>query len=316
LVPLKDGSILAIGGKNTDIDGFMPEVISHDGGKTWGKPAKTPFPALGSNQRPVVLRLADGRLFFASDWQERKGRQPAAETHHGCFVALSSDEGKTWQMKTLPETLPHEANSFLNREDWANSYGDFGTLGYVSAAQGPDGLIHVVTSMNHPSQEFELNEAWIMAKSDASVAGNTKESSSPVNVTQPSKDAKPSGSWQGKTEANGRFVLDGNEVWRYPNGRNAYSVTYRDGDKVGTETYWSSDGKKIWEWQHSPDGIAVWTQYWDNGQKKSISHWKDDKAEGSAMKWTYEGKPEGQFEFKDGELVSPASSDSAIKERK
>jgi len=63
-VLLKDGSILGMGGKNTDIDGFMPKAISRDGGKTWKKD-KTQFCALGSNQRPSILRLQSGRLFFA-----------------------------------------------------------------------------------------------------------------------------------------------------------------------------------------------------------------------------------------------------------
>lgn len=43
-VMLKDGGILGLGGKNTDIEGHMPRAISHDGGKTW-MVGKTPFPA-------------------------------------------------------------------------------------------------------------------------------------------------------------------------------------------------------------------------------------------------------------------------------
>ena len=65
---LKDGGILGMGGKNSNIEGFMPAVVSHDGGKTWEK-QKTVFPALGSNQRPSLLRLQSGRLFFAGDFQ-------------------------------------------------------------------------------------------------------------------------------------------------------------------------------------------------------------------------------------------------------
>jgi len=300
-VPLKDGSILALGGKNTEIDGYMPQVVSHDGGKTWSKPIKTPFPALGSNQRPVVLRLKDGRLFFASDWQDRKGRQPIGETHHGCFVALSSDDGRTWHMKSLPDALPHEANAFPNRKDWSRSYGEFGTFGYVSAAQGQDGLIHVVTSMTHPSQEFELNEAWILADSNGSVATNS--SGRPVKGVEHTNDGKVQGSWSGKIESNGRFVLDGEEKWQYANGAKAYEVTYRNGNKIGAETYWSPGGNKIWEWQRSADGRSTWTQYWDNGQKKNVSHWRDGKAEGEAMHWTYDGQLDGHYQFKDGDVV-------------
>jgi len=40
----KDGALIGFGGKNTNIDGFMPKSISRDGGKTYEK-SKTPFPA-------------------------------------------------------------------------------------------------------------------------------------------------------------------------------------------------------------------------------------------------------------------------------
>jgi formylglycine-generating enzyme required for sulfatase activity len=62
-VVLNDGCILGMGGKNTNIDGYMPESISCDGGHTWTI-RKSPFAALGSNQRPTIIRLADGKLFL------------------------------------------------------------------------------------------------------------------------------------------------------------------------------------------------------------------------------------------------------------
>ncbi|MPZ19727.1 MAG: SUMF1/EgtB/PvdO family nonheme iron enzyme [Luteitalea sp.] len=72
-VVLDDGSLFALGGKDTDIDGFMPQFRSTDGGKSW-KERKSPFPALASHQRPALVRLRSGRLFVASDWQDRDGR--------------------------------------------------------------------------------------------------------------------------------------------------------------------------------------------------------------------------------------------------
>jgi hypothetical protein len=35
--PLADGSLLGLGGKNSSVDGYMPQVVSRDGGKTWKK---------------------------------------------------------------------------------------------------------------------------------------------------------------------------------------------------------------------------------------------------------------------------------------
>jgi hypothetical protein len=53
---------------------------SGDGGRTWSPPTKTPFPALANNQRPTVVRLASGRIFFASAYQARK--RQATERRH------------------------------------------------------------------------------------------------------------------------------------------------------------------------------------------------------------------------------------------
>lgn len=104
---LKDGRILAMGGKNTDIDGYMPKAISSDGGKNWTV-TKTPFAAMGSNQRPCLIRLHSGRLFFCSDFQHRNGSHPEAIKQLGSYVALSDDEGTSWHIKKMVDTLPHE----------------------------------------------------------------------------------------------------------------------------------------------------------------------------------------------------------------
>ena len=49
-------AIHGLGGKLSNIQGFMPAVTSLDGGVTYGKAYRLPFPALGSNQRPCVYR--------------------------------------------------------------------------------------------------------------------------------------------------------------------------------------------------------------------------------------------------------------------
>src|SRR6202034_2004789 len=80
-----------------------------------------------------------GRLFFVADFN------PHNEKHihkDGAYVALSDDDGKTWKQKRLPA--------------------DILTVGYVTSTQGPDGLIHIVTSKNTVNYEIELNEAWVL----------------------------------------------------------------------------------------------------------------------------------------------------------
>ena len=52
---LSDGiTMLGMGGKKTDIEGFMPRSITRDGGKTY-EYSKSPFCRLGSNQRPSIV---------------------------------------------------------------------------------------------------------------------------------------------------------------------------------------------------------------------------------------------------------------------
>ena len=70
IVIANNGDLLGFGGKNSDIDGRMPMAPSTDGGKTWKK-SKTPFDPLASGERPSVIRLASGRLFFVADYNPK-----------------------------------------------------------------------------------------------------------------------------------------------------------------------------------------------------------------------------------------------------
>jgi formylglycine-generating enzyme required for sulfatase activity len=136
LVVGKDGSLIGFGGKNSNIDGFMPKAVSRDGGKTWEK-SKTPFQPLGSGQRPSIIRLASGRLFFVADLFDKKKLGPNGA---GAFVALSDDDGETWTKRQLPNLV---------------------TVGYTTATQAPNGVIHLVTSKSEPAVHIELNETWV-----------------------------------------------------------------------------------------------------------------------------------------------------------
>jgi hypothetical protein len=302
-VVLKDGSILGLGGKNSDIDGYMPQTLSRDGGKSWTV-SKTQFPALSSNQRPTVLRLRSGRIFLAADYQDKSGKQPKDFPHHGAYVALSEDEGKTWKFRQLTTALPHEARVLPKREFWNNATHDQGTLGYAIAAQAPNGLIHLVASMTHPSQEFEMNEAWILAGDSASPASPATVNGKLTTIEQKFTSGKLQARWSGVADTSGRFLLSGPEAWFYPDGSKQYESTWRDGVKTGKETYWVADGTIGWAWEHRPDGASVWTQYWPNGKKKHESEWKDGKCIGTAVAYTLSGEVEAKYSFQDGFLTS------------
>ncbi len=297
-VLLKDRRILGMGGKSSDIHGYMPKSISNDGGKTW-KISKTPFCALGSNQRPTIIRLQSGRLFFAGDFQHRSGKQPAGIKQHGAYVALSEDEGETWLIKKLPGAQEHEDPE--RRQDLKGA-----TLGYSVARQAPNGIIHLITSMNEPCLHFEMNEAWILTATDEKIEEDAlmKPQVESIDQVKEYKEYFPGGKikavWHAGIADNGQYLLHGPEVWYYENGKKQWQVEYNMGKKVGDEVFWSEDGKKLWSWQHNRDGSSVWTNWWHNGKKRTESVWKNKKCEGEATMWDKTGRIVKKVNFKNG----------------
>jgi hypothetical protein len=133
-----------------NIDKFMPRSLTRDGGKTY-EVSKTPFCMQGSNQRPSLLGLKSGRLFMAGDFNRKDGEHPASITEKGSYVALSDDDGENWLIRKLPGAQLHEEEPVI-------------TIGYSVARQGPNGMIHLITSMNKSALHFTFNEAWVLAR--------------------------------------------------------------------------------------------------------------------------------------------------------
>jgi hypothetical protein len=297
-VPLKDGSILGMGGKSTDIDGYMPKSVSKDGGRTWDV-SRTDFAALASNQRPTLIRLKSGRLFFAGDYQDFNGRQPSGITQHGSYVALSDDEGATWHVKPFPGALPHESKTIEVPEHWARNKHEHPTLGYAVARQAPNGVIHLITSMNHPSQHFEMNEAWILQEG-ADVAVAETNPAAPETHEERYANGALKARWSLGRHPSGQYMLDGPVLCQAENGTRLYEATYDHGSKTGSETLWDRDGRKVWEWERAGDGAATWTQWWPNGQMKARSTWRNGRCEGVAERWTADGTLLSKVVFREG----------------
>lgn len=257
IVPLKDGRLLSIGGKKANIDGKQPKCYSSDWGASWSAKKPTPFSPLASNQRPDLIRLASGRLFYVGDSQPKNKDGP------GVTVALSSDEGQTWVTKQLPVTRPHEKDKKA------------GTAGYVTAAQGPNGVVHILTTMTKPSLHYELNEAWILSPN----AGDLSPETTGGQVKQYSEnypDGKLHAKWSARITAEGRYLLDGSKTTYYPDGRLESQSSFANGRPL-SQTYWSPAGVKLWTWTwDNSDDTATWTQYWANGNQKLVSHWRTD----------------------------------------
>jgi hypothetical protein len=248
IVLAKNGDILGFGGKNSNIDGRMPLATSSDGGKTWRK-SKTPFDPLASGERPSIIRLASGRLFFVADYN------PANEKHlhkDGAYVALSDDDGKTWKQKRLPA--------------------DILTVGYVTATQGPDGIIHIATSKNPVNYEIELNEAWVL--SDEPAAAEPLSIANVVEHRENWPNGKPKAIWSTGRASDGRILLEGPQITYDEAGNKQWTSTFHLGKNVGDEFFYRPDGSKLWQKTYASGGSWTWRKFNAAGKQTSESHWR------------------------------------------
>lgn len=311
-VLLKDGRILGMGGKDSSVEGYMPKCYSSDLGRTWSAAEKTPFAAVGSNQRPKILRLADGKLFFAGDFQNiRMITVPPPDDikERGSYVALSDDEGQTWKIKRLAMATPHNGWTGVPPPKNGKPQHGYGTLGYCDAVQTPDGLIHLMASKGKPSMHFAMNEAWILSAETKETGQATDPAGKKIiNENEKWPNGKTRLSWSWFKAGNGTPVLHGKETWFYENGIKQYEVTRENGKKLGTEECFRPDGSKRWKRDYNKDSGMVWTSYWPNGVKKSESHWQGSWAQGLTTDWNPDGKVSRKINFKDGRNLFTASN--------
>ena len=91
------GNLLSYGGKNSQINGYMPQNLSANWGATWNAPTQSPFPQLGSNQRPSLWRLTNGKLVMVGDSQLKGTTTPPAGWTNGPG-GLRRHLGGQWQL--------------------------------------------------------------------------------------------------------------------------------------------------------------------------------------------------------------------------
>jgi len=302
-VELKDGRLLAMGGKNSEIDGFMPKAISSDRGDTW-EVSKSPFPALTSGQRPCIIRLDSGRLFMCGDFQNKHGERPEGmgDDRWCSYAAYSEDEGETWVIKKLWGTQCRKKGAELS--NYAH------TLGYSVCCQSQDGLIHIITTNTHPCLHLCFNEAWLLSEEepspdDAELMKNKAVSIDNVKTyTETYENGDIKCVYSGGIADDGRFLLHGEEKWFYPDGKLMTTCTYKMGERIGNYVYYSNTGNKIWEWNYTDDGVAVYKTYHENGLLRSIGRYKNRKAKGIAQTYSSEGKLLSEVLFENGRIVS------------
>jgi len=155
---LNDGRLFALG-RERNIDGKMPISISGDMGRTWQYSASE-FQPVSWGQRPVLLRLKEGPILFASFCKRMMIKNDAARQHpiSGLFAAVSFDEGETWPDRRLvsddgPGRDIETMNGHLITLDQYNSE----VAGYLAVCQSADNVIHLLSSREH----YAFNYKWL-----------------------------------------------------------------------------------------------------------------------------------------------------------
>ena len=305
IVPLdQTGRLLSLGGKNTNINGYMPQNISTNWGATWEAPTQSPFPSLASGQRPSVCRLAGGKLAVVGDG---RAEPPGWTNGPAPYVALSADNGATWHFKSLPLALKRN-NDYL-------------TIGYTTVRQAPNGLIHVVTSFVEPALHYEFNEAWVYS-AEGDIAPETGGGTI-TNYSETYPGGALKATWSARICPNGRYLLDNVETNYYESGTVQRVVTWAGGRRTGKETLWAPNGDKFWSWHHDlTNNVSTWTHWWSNGRKRLESQWDTNptapdvpgrhfrglglNGEGAAY-WDPQGRTGSAFDYAACEIISPSN---------
>lgn len=301
-VELKDGGILAMGGKNSQIEGFMPKAISHDGGDSWIV-EKSPFAVLASGQRPCIIRLQSGKLFMCGDFQNKKGNRSVGETRYGCYGAWSEDEGVTWTIKKLWGTQPPKKSQ--------HEFAGADILGYCVCRQSQNGLIHIVTSNTRPLLHLEFNEEWLLNHDEEMPQGMDLMSSKATKVVgelQHKKEYYSNGQlrceWSGAIADDGRFLLEGPERSYYADGTLMTEACYHLGKRVDSYVMYDGNGVRLWKWEYPSEGVELYTTYFEDGELvKSRCKFINRMAEGVAQTYERKGTVKTEMIFNNGIMI-------------
>jgi formylglycine-generating enzyme required for sulfatase activity len=173
IVQLGDGRLMAFSrqdGKNEQavFHGRTPISITADLGQTWTW-SESPFPAISSAQRAVMIRLHEGPLLLCSytdqgaNWKTREGLPfkkagGGEQQGYGLFAAVSFDDGQTWPVRRLitPGGPPHTVPT-IDRGQFTFSDTLAEPTGYLAVTQTRDDRVQLLSSKNH----YVFNLAWL-----------------------------------------------------------------------------------------------------------------------------------------------------------
>ena len=168
IVELTDGRLMALG-RGQSIDGRMPMSISADLGKTWTYRA-SPFPPISGGQRLVLMRLKDGPLFLAAFANKESGgvqikdESGTERTVYGLYTSLSYDNGQTWtKYRLVTDGGPARELPTLDHAKFTLTDTNAEPRGYMAGKQARNGVVHLITSINH----YAFNQKWLESPTSA-----------------------------------------------------------------------------------------------------------------------------------------------------
>ncbi|PKN37139.1 MAG: hypothetical protein CVU62_11065 [Deltaproteobacteria bacterium HGW-Deltaproteobacteria-2] len=131
-VQLSTGRLISV--MRNEGQGWLWVTASDDNGTSWSEPKDSGF--LNPASATQIIRLANGHLVLIYN--------DSATIRRPLSIALSADEGRTWPYRKV-------------LKDGTDTYS------YPFAVQGPDGIIHILYSLNRDKiMHIAVNEAWII----------------------------------------------------------------------------------------------------------------------------------------------------------
>jgi formylglycine-generating enzyme required for sulfatase activity len=164
VVQLKDGCLMALG-RCAGANERMPMSISSDLGRTW-EYSLSPLPPIRSGQRIVLMRLREGPILLCSFAGARRDPVPMTimdasgkeRLVTGLFAAISLDEGRTWpHIRLVSDDGPGREVEAMDGNPFTMGFSSAEPLGYLSACQADNGVIHLISSRQH----YSFNLAWL-----------------------------------------------------------------------------------------------------------------------------------------------------------
>lgn len=95
----------------------------------------------------------------------------------------------------------------------------------------------------------------------------------------------------------GRF--HGKDTFWTPDGKISFKKEYINGQKHGKWQSWHPNGKNAGAGTFD-NGTGTWTQFYENGGKKSVARFKDGKPDGEQAQWYADGRKKSVNTWKNG----------------